>query len=270
MNENERKRFSAANRKAWNQAAGYHRGHAQYQKLLENFAQPGYSGLDDVETEILLDIGIKNKNVIQLCCNNGREILSVKNLGAGRCVGVDQSEAFLEQANEIAAIGDIDCEFIHADVYELPESLYSQFEIVYLTIGVMGWMPDLDRFLNIINGLLKPEGVLFIYEHHPILNMFEDSDESIPPKIKSSYFREDPWVDTTPLDYWGGIEYKSEPQYWIDYKLSDVIMACIRAGLVIDDFAEYPHDVGTYVHFENQPAQLPLSYSLVAYKGEDP
>jgi len=106
--------------------------------------------------------------------------------------------------------------------------------------------------------------------HHYLLSCSVSyGDESIPPKIKSSYFREEPWIETASLDYFGGVEYESEPQYWVDHKLSDVIMACIRAGLVIDDFAEYPHDVGTYVHFENQPAQLPLSYSLVAFKDND-
>lgn len=127
-------------------------------------------------------------------------------------------------------------------------------------------MPNLDRFFRIISWLLKPEGVLFIYEQHPILHMFEDNDESIPPKIKSSYFREEPWIETTSLDYFGGVEYESEPKNWIDHKLSDVIMGCIRADLIIDDFAEYPHDIGTWGNFENQEAQLPLSYSLVAFK----
>ncbi len=112
MDEKERSSFTAANREAWNQAAGYHKAHPQYQKLLDNFSQPGYSILDNIETEILFNIDIENKSVIQFCCNNGREILSVKNLSAGRCVGVDQSEEFLRQAQQLASIGEIDCEFI--------------------------------------------------------------------------------------------------------------------------------------------------------------
>jgi len=130
-------------------------------------------------------------------------------------------------------------------------------------------MPDLDRFLKVINGLLKPEGVLFVYEQNPILHMFEDSDESVPPKIQSSYFRDDPWIDTESLDYFGDIDYESEPQYWMDLKLSDVSMDCIRARLIIVYFEEFPHDVGTWKNFENQAAQLPLSYSLVAYQDYD-
>ncbi len=263
------KSYTAANRKAWNQAAGYHKAHSQYQELLDNFAQPGYSRLDDVETEILLDIGIENKNIIQLCCNNGREILSVKNLGADRCVGVDQSEAFLQQAGELAAAGNIECEFIHSDVYELPESLNKEFDIAYLTIGVIGWMPDLDQFFKIIADLLKPVGVVFVYEQHPILNMFDDSDESVPPKIKYSYFRDEPWIETTGLDYFGDVEYESKPKYWFDHKLSDVIMACVSAGMFIDYFEEFSHDIGTWKNFENQETQLPLSYSLVALKNEN-
>ncbi len=127
-------------------------------------------------------------------------------------------------------------------------------------------MPDLDRFFKIVIDLLKPKGVLFIYEQHPILHMFEDSDKSVPPRIRTSYFREEPRIDTTSLDYWGDVEYESEPQYWMDHKLSDVIMGCIRAGLVIDYFEEFPHNVGTWGNFNNHEAQLPLPYALTAYK----
>ena len=68
-------------------------------------ARPGYNRLDETLTARLRALGLEGKSVIQLCCNNGREILSVKNLGAARCVGVDQSAPFLEQAAELAAAG---------------------------------------------------------------------------------------------------------------------------------------------------------------------
>ena len=42
----------------------------------------------------LMDIGVAGKRVIQLCCNDGRELLSVRHLGAAYCVGVDQSRPF--------------------------------------------------------------------------------------------------------------------------------------------------------------------------------
>src|SRR3546814_17424921 len=72
----------AANRESWNEAAARHRAHAQYAALLAGFATPGFSVLDDTLTARLLGLGLAGKAVAQLCCNNARELLSVKNLGA--------------------------------------------------------------------------------------------------------------------------------------------------------------------------------------------
>lgn len=49
-------------------------------------------------------------------CNNGRELLSIKNKGAGYCVGFDIAEGFIDQARQLAKAGDIDCEFVQSDV----------------------------------------------------------------------------------------------------------------------------------------------------------
>ena len=70
-----------ANRKAWDQAAPYHRAH-RHADLLSRFAEPGYSCLDDIATERLQALGVQGKALAQLCCNNGREVLSARNLGA--------------------------------------------------------------------------------------------------------------------------------------------------------------------------------------------
>ena len=258
--------ITAANRAAWDDAAAHHKAHPQYAALLRNFRRPGYSFLDEVLTARLEAIGIAGKDVVQVCCNNGREILSIKNLGARRCLGIDQSRAFLDQAREFATAGDIDCEFLCADVYRLPEGLAQVFDLAVITIGVFGWMPDLDRFLKVVAGLLKPGGRLVVYEDHPILNMFDDSDPPDPLRPVYSYFDAEPSGEALGLDYFGGREYEAKMNYWTIHKMSDVIMGCRRLGLTLEDFEEFPHTVGCWQSFENQPHQLPLSYVLVVRK----
>ena len=108
------KDFTEANRVAWDEAAPLHRGQ-NHDDLLSAFQASDYSCLDEIETARLLNLGVAGKDVAQLCCNNGCEVLSVKNLGAARCVGFDQSEGFTEQARELAAAGSIDCEFVCTD-----------------------------------------------------------------------------------------------------------------------------------------------------------
>ena len=118
----------------------------------------------------LQQIDIHGKDVIQLCCNNGRETLSLRNMGAARCVGVDAAEEFLAHGREMIRIAGAEgeVELIQDDVYHLLEGLKGTFDVVLVTIGVLGWMPDLVGFFRVIQGLLKPGGILVMEEMHPV------------------------------------------------------------------------------------------------------
>jgi hypothetical protein len=76
----DRNDYTAANRLAWNEAAPIHKK-LKSDQLLESFRQPGYSCLDGIETAQFQEIGLAHKAVAQIGCNNGRELLSVKNMG---------------------------------------------------------------------------------------------------------------------------------------------------------------------------------------------
>lgn len=261
----------AANRGAWNEAAERHRRHAQYAALLEGFATPGFSVLDATLTGRLKGIGLEGKAVAQLCCNNARELLSIKNLGAASVTGFDFSEAFLEQARELAAAGNIEAELVRTEIAKIPPRYDGRFDIAVVTIGVIGWMPDLAEFFATARRVLKPGGHLVIYEDHPILNMYDmlnmddmgDGRAAGPFLPDESYFRDRPYVSNDGLDYWGNTVYDAAPCYWHFHKMSDVVMGVVRAGFALEDFEEFPHDIGTHAHLENQPQQLPLSYILV-------
>ena len=266
MDAMDRKDYVAANRAAWNEAAPLHRGQNQ-ERLLAAFREPGYSCLDGVETAILEEIGIAGKDAAQLCCNNGREILSVKNLGAGRCVGFDQAEGFIAQARELAAAGGIDCTFVCGDVYAIPADYDAAFDLVTVTIGVLAWMPDLDSFMAVPARLLRPGGRLFVYEQHPILGMHEPGKADDPVRWDYSYFNGEPFVDRDGLDYYGGGSYESEPLYSFHHKLSDILMACLENGLALHYIEERPdHISNTFWNVEKQGPRLPMSFVLVARK----
>ena len=252
-----------ANRGAWNEAAERHRSHDQYAALLEGFAKPGFSLLDETLTARLLGLGLEGKAVAQLCCNNARELLSMKNLGAASATGFDFSEAFLDQGRELAAAGGIEAELVQTKIADIPASYDGRFDIAVATIGVLGWMPELAEFFGTARRILKPGGRLVIYESHPILNMYDDRDKRLPPVADESYFRSEPFVSDDGLDYWRNEDYASTAFYWTFHKMSDVVMGVLRAGFDIEDFEEFPHDVGNHSHLENQPQQLPLSYVLV-------
>ncbi|GAB4362540.1 MAG: class I SAM-dependent methyltransferase [Kiloniellaceae bacterium] len=256
----------AANRRSWDEAAERHRDHAQYAALLAGFATPGFSVLDDTLTRCLQDLGVTGKDVAQLCCNNAREILSMKTLGAAKVTGFDFSEAFLAQARELAAAGGIEADLVRTEIEKIPAAYDGRFDIALVTIGVLGWMPDLAAFFATARRVLKPGGRLVIYESHPVLNMYDDRDKRVPAHPDESYFRREPYRAEGGLDYWANQEYEATACYWTFHTMSDVVMAAVRAGFALEDFREFPHNVGTYEHLENQPQQLPLSYLLVGQR----
>ncbi len=255
--------YTNANRAAWNEAADVHAQH-NFERLARDFAVPGFSLLDQTLTGLLEKVGLAGTPVAQLQCNNGRELLSIKNLGAGRCIGFDISEAFIEQAQRLAASGGIDCEFVASNIYEIPSRFNAQFGLVFISVGSLGWIPDLDRYFQVAARLLHSHGWLLIYEEHPILDMFEPSAED-PMRLYNSYFKDQPFIDQDGLDYYGNTTYDSLPTYWFHHKLSDIFTAMLAQGLVIQSFQEYAHDLANvFSYMEQVQAKPPLSYSLLA------
>ncbi len=263
--EKQHKDYVEANRRAWDEAAPYHRRHAQFDELLAGFVGPGFSCLDETMTERLLALGVAGRDVAQICCNNGRELLSVKNLGAGRCVGFDLSTGFLDQARELAQVGGLEAEFVQGDVYGIPADYDARFDMVFVTIGVFGWMPDLAGLFAVVERLLRPGGCFLAYEQHPILDMYEADRPAAP---VYSYFEEEPSAEAESLDYYGGTAYEASVSYWFIHPLSAIVTACLEQGLVLEHLREYSHNIAEAAKdvFVGQAAQLPLSYTLVARK----
>ncbi len=259
-------KITSANRQAWAESASRHRAVNQTQ-LLAAFSEPGYSCLDDTETERLNAIGVVGKNVAQVCCNNAREFLSIKNMGAARVVGFDGAQAFLDQGRELADVAGQDMELVCADIYDINDAYEKQFDLVTITIGVLGWMPDLSRFFSIICGLLRPGGALFIYEQHPILDMFEVGAAGDPAGFELSYFEKKPYVENNGLDYYSGEKYDAKPVTSFQHTMAEIIMAGVNNGVSVEWFEERAeHISNTWYNVESANIGVPMSYTLVFRK----
>lgn len=255
--------YAEINRDMWNTTADVH-AKASLPKLLERVTQPDFSTFDEVEKEIFAWLNLKDKNVAQLSCNNGRELISCKKAGAARCVGFDIADKFIEQGRLLAKTGNIDVEFVCTNIYDISTDYNNTFEIIYVTIGALGWLQDLDAYFKIVNRLLKIGGSIFIYEMHPMLDMF-DAETGL--EIKKSYFMTEPDVVEEAPDYLDPSVNVALPSYWFHYKLSDLISGCLDNGLTIKQFKEYAHDIsGVYKDFEKLETRPPMCYSLIAQK----
>jgi SAM-dependent methyltransferase len=239
-----RDKYVTANRDAWDEVAPRHAARNQA-RLIELFRAGGYNHLEDVAQDMIRQTGIAGKSVVQVCCNNGIDLLSVKNMGAGRCLGIDQATAFLGQARELAqAAGTADdVTFIEANVYALPAALSQSFEVALTTIGVVYWMPDLGAFFRAVAALIKPGGWWVMEETHPIVQMYEEDPAGGPSQLTHSYFRTEPLEWTDGLDYFDGKRYDSAPCYSFMHKLSDIVNAGLAAGLTLQRMEEIDHDI---------------------------
>lgn len=259
----DKKHYTETNRNMWNVTAKVHRD-SGYDEMFKRVTAADYSSFDDVEERIFNKINLKGKEVIQICCNNGRETISVKKAGAARCVGVDISDEFIAQAKALAQGAGQAVTFIRSSVYELDHAALGQFDVVYITIGALGWMPDLQAFFDVIEKLLKPGGYLFLYEMHPILNGFNPE----PPHARdASYFRVEPFKEESLPEYMDKEGVGNATSYWFVHTMASIITQCIEHGLMLVDFAEYPDDLSdTYKALDGEENALPLSFSLLALK----
>jgi SAM-dependent methyltransferase len=256
-----------SNRQAWNDSARHHQDSPDWQALLTEVTQADFSCLDDTLRGLLEQVGVDGKDVAQLCCNNGRESLSLFALGARSVIGIDQSSAFLEQARELNKRSPHNAEFIEADIHHLPESLRGRFDVALITIGVFGWMPDIGEFFRHVASTLKPGGQLVIYETHPFLEMVDPEAED-PFRLATSYFREEPFVLEKPIVYVGKVEQQAAKSYWFVHTLGEIFTAAIEAGLNITHFKEYPHSnrEEVYDQYQNREAQMPMCFTWVGVK----
>jgi ubiquinone/menaquinone biosynthesis C-methylase UbiE len=227
---------------------------------------------------------VTGKRLLHLQCHFGLDTLSWARLGAV-VTGVDFSPASIRLARELAAdIGVTDARFIESNVYQLPVRLGDEFDIVYTSRGVLGWLPDIRGWARVVARFVKPGGRFYISEVHPVLQVFENEGVS-PRELRLQYPY---WEHGDPLvfDVHGsyadrtadlGTELK---EHGWDHGLGEIVTALIDAGLRIDRLEEQPFlewaadflvesepGSGRYLLPEG-PGELPLMFSLLASKPE--
>lgn len=226
--------------------------------------------------KILEEVGdVKGCTLLHLQCHFGLDSLAWARNGA-EVTGVDFSPKAIQAARDLSKQAHLPAEFIQSDIYDLPQNLEGQFDVVFTSIGVLCWLKDLNTWAEIIAQFLKPGGFFYIMDAHPLLYTFDERGQWN--FILSYFHREAPiiWDDEGP-DYMDGNYTVKNPSYEWQWAVSDIINAVINAGLQLEFFHEfcaaadpiYPEMVqredGLYV-FPNMPVDLPVLFSLKARK----
>ncbi len=222
---------------------------------------------------------VPGKSLLHLQCHFGMDTLSWAHLGA-KVTGVDFSDKAIAQAQALSKELGIDANFVCSNVYDLPQVLSGQFDIVYTSYGVLGWLPDLQRWGQVIAHFLKPGGIFYIAEDHPFIGIFDNDSLSLDFKITYSYFLTEPLkfeVQGSYADPNAKLVHTTE--YGWNHSLGEIINALISAGLKIDFLHEFPFCAWAYFpdmeegedrmfRFKDERLKnmLPLTFSIKATK----
>ncbi len=257
------------NKAAWNSRTDYHIDSAFYD--LDGFLK-GQNSLNAIELKLLGDI--KDKSILHLQCHFGQDTISLGRLGA-KVTGVDLSDNAIKKAVDLAGKTNIDARFICCDIYDLPQHLDEQFDIVFSSYGTIGWFPDLDKWASIISKYLNPGGEFIFAEFHPVVWMFDNDFE----KIAYSYAKGDPIIETEQGTYADkSAPIATEMITW-NHGIGEVLTSLLKHGLSINSFEEF--DYSPYncfnktiefepkkfriAHLENK---IPMVYALSAVKNK--
>jgi SAM-dependent methyltransferase len=267
-------RYRAANRALWDEWAVINAGSAFYD--LESFKQGGVV----LEPHEIAEVGdVAGKSLLHLQCHIGTDTLSWARLGA-RVTGVDFSERAVDVAESLSAALSIDARFVCADVLDLPAALDGEFDIVYTSRGVLGWLPDLRQWARVIAHFLEPGGFFYMTEQHPILYPWDDGDDATDLRLRHPYFER---ADPLPFPVRGSYADRAARvtqtvQYSWPHSMGEIVTAIAAAGLRIDFLHEFPFLFFPMLPFlerradghwwlpAGRPGELPLSFSLKATK----
>ena len=158
-------------------------------------------------------------------------------------------------------------------MYDAADALGGRRFDVYTGLGALIWLPDIDRWAEVVASLLAPGGFVYLAEFHPITEVFGDAELT----VENDYFTRPGGtryvVGGTYTD--GDVDTVNNVSYEWTHPVSSVISALLAQGLQLELFHEHDHtlwarwpflearDEGTYWPPEGRP-RLPLMYSIRA------
>jgi 2-polyprenyl-3-methyl-5-hydroxy-6-metoxy-1,4-benzoquinol methylase len=231
-------KYFEVNKTTWNEKVRIHANSNMYD--LEAFKK-GKSSLMSYEQKALGNV--KEKSLLHLQCHFGQDTLSWSRLGA-KCVGVDLSDTGINLAKELCEELKLDANFFCCNVLDTSELVKDEFDIVYTSYGVIGWLPELKPWGKMIAEKLNPGGVFYMVEFHPIVWMFDYLEQK--PIMKYGYMQDEVIYEEYDGTYANQDSKMISKEYGWNHGLSEVVNALTEAGLHIDYLNEHnesPYDV---------------------------
>jgi SAM-dependent methyltransferase len=260
----------AANRRNWDERVGVHVASRFYDVDGWLRARPGPRPR---ELEALGDVS--GMDLVHLQCHFGLDTLAWARVGA-RVTGLDFSSEAVATASDLARRADLSdrSEFVCADVLDAHNALGQRtFDVVYVSLGALCWLPSVDRWAFQVAALLRPGGRLYLHDGHPLA--WALGDQSL--AVEHGYFETDaPFVDDSDETYTDATRpLANRRSYEWNHGLAETVTALLDHGLRIDRLEEHDWHVhqrfpwlveeraGHWVAPPEFP-QVPLTFTVVA------
>lgn len=258
------------NRRKWDESVPLHVASRSYD--VPSFLR-GRTTLRPLEIQ---QVGpVRGKTLLHLQCHFGLDTLSWARRGA-HVTGVDFSLPAVRAARRLSRQAGIDARFLQSNVYDVPELFEEEeFDFVYTGKGALCWLPDLDRWAQVVAGVLKPGGRLFFLEDHPVAEVFSNEPTTTSLELRFPYFGSRAIREETDGTYATAAKMRYRVSYSWMHPVSQILNALIRRGLELESVREYPYsywhrfpfmrqDRRGWWHLEQLEGIVPLMWSVAA------
>ena len=179
---------------------------------------------------------VRGLDVLYLQSHLGADGVVMARAGA-RVTCADFSPTALRRARELAERVGVEIETVETDSRALPEALHGRFDLVYVTVGAICWIDDLDLWMRQVSLALRPGGRLVMVEIHPLYQMLS----TVRPEL----------VVDLPYGGGGGLtetdagSYDAPDADFVStttayaHSIGDIVTGAVRAGLRVDVLDEH-------------------------------
>jgi len=268
-------RYLAINRAHWDERAPAHA------------ASPGYAVQAFIDDPAFLSdvVGFDQPRLgqvaglrgVHLQCHIGTDTISLARLGA-KMIGLDLSPASIAEARALAERTHTDVEFVESELYGALTALGGErYDLVYTGIGALCWVPSVDRWAEVVGGLLRPGGRLFMREGHPVLWTLDEhrADHLV---VEYPYFETaEPLIFDEPGTYVEtSVAFAHNLIHSWNHGLGEIVTALLSAGMEITSLEEHisvPWEAlpgqmeqlnGGEWRLRDRPNRVPHTYTLQA------
>lgn len=270
QNQAEIRQRHAANRQGWNHGADLY---AAIQAETLASLRAGQSNLHPVERANLARLGPLNtwcQTAIHLQCASGQDTLSLWLEGAAHVIGIDIADKHIQNARQLSHALDAPARWYCCDVLDTPAELNGTADLVYTGRGALCWLHDLDSWTAVIHRLLKPGGVLHLFDDHPFSWLFDQQTETLTP-LNISYFTYAMTSQGWPGTYLGEFDTPLTQQshtYERLWPLATIFQALAGAGLVVEHLGEHADEYwDAFPKLKPEfKGNIPMTFSMLARK----